>query len=87
MFLGNDIMFPYNMGRIELRKYFKVIKVVDGKIYTNLPVNWKETLKLWESDNNAYKNRVLIKYDYPELFAVIYNKRHAKFENKSFYQF
>ena len=47
---GNDIILPLNMGQIELRKFTPVIKFEDGKVKTNLPIDWPETLKLWRSE-------------------------------------
>ena len=87
MFLGNDINLPYLMGRLELRKYPKKIYLVNNKVKTNLPINWKETLDLWEQDKMARINKTLVRYEHPETFTVIYNKRHARFNNKSFYGF
>lgn len=73
------------MGSIELRKYDADIRFKDGRLVTNLPIDWDKTLKLWSEDEEAYKNKTLIKVEQKELFKVFYNKRRALFNNRSFY--
>lgn len=84
---GNDIILPNRLGTLELRKYNARIDIKDGKLKTNLPIDWDRTLKLWSEDEEAYKNRILIKMEEKEIFKVFYNKRTANYENKSFYTF
>lgn len=84
---GRDINLPHRMGSIELRKYDARITFNGGKVVTNLPIDWDRTLKLWSEDEEAYKERILIKMEEKELFKVFYNKRTANYENKSFYTF
>lgn len=84
---GRDIKLPYMMGRIELRKKESYIKFIDGKLCTNLPVNWQKTLKLWYEDTQARENKTLIKQEVPSVFRVFYNRSKAKYNNKTFYQF
>ena len=84
---GHDIKLPCRMGTIEVRKYDARISIKDGKIKTNLPIDWDRTLKLWSEDEEAYKERTLVKREEKETFKVFYNKRAANYENKSFMQF
>jgi hypothetical protein len=84
---GGDIVLPHRLGVIELRKYDARISFNGDKIVTNLPIDWDRTLKLWSEDENAYKERTLIKMEEKEIFKVFYNKRTANYENKSFMQF
>ena len=84
---GNDIKLPHRMGRIELRKYDVRVSFDGEKVKTNLPIDWDKTLKLWYEDEEAYKNRTLIKMEEKEIFKVYYNKSKADYTNKSFYQF
>lgn len=85
--IGEDIKLPHRMGTIELRKINTYINFKDGKLHTNLPIDWDRTLKLWCEDEKAYKNRTLIKIEEKEIFKVYYNKFKADYTNKSFYQF
>ena len=75
------------MGTIELRKISTYVNFKDGKLHSNLPIDWDRTLKLWCEDEEAYKSRTLIKMEEKEIFKVHYNKAKADYTNKSFYQF
>lgn len=84
---GEDIVLPHRLGTIELRKYDTRVSFCDGKLITNLPIDWDRTLKLWSEDEEAYNERTLVKMEEKEIFKVFYNKRTANYENKSFMQF
>ena len=84
---GGDIKLPHRMGTIELRKISTYVNFKDGKLHSNLPIDWDRTLKLWCEDEEAYKSRTLIKMEEKEIFKVHYNKAKADYTNKSFYQF
>ena len=85
--LGKDIKLPHRMGTIELRKIGTYIDFKDGKLRNNLPIDWDRTLKLWCEDEEAYKNKSIIKMEEKEIFKIYYNKSKADYTNKSFYQF
>ena len=84
---GRDIVLPQRLGSLELRKYDAVMKFSNGQIRTNLPIDWDRTLKLWEEDEEAYKERTLVKMEEKEIFKVFYNRSRANFNNKSFFEF
>ena len=83
---GNDIVFPNKMGRLEVRKFEPIIRFEDNKLTVRLPIDWDRTLKLWLEDEEAYKERTLVKMEEKEIFKVCYNKTRADFPNKGFYQ-
>ena len=84
---GHDVNLPCQMGRLEIRKYDAKITLQEGKIVTNLPIDWDRTLKLWSEDEEAYKERTLIKREEKEIFKVYYNRGKANYTNKSFFAF
>lgn len=84
---GNDIKLPHRMGRIELRKYDVRVSLDGEKVKTNLPIDWDKTLKLWYEDEEAYKEKTLVKVGEKEIFKVYYNKQLAKYNNQVFYEF
>lgn len=84
---GGDINLPERMGRIEVRKYDTHINLKDGKIITNLAIDWDKTLRLWYEDEEAYNNRTLVRCETAEKFKFIYNKGKAWYNNKTFYEF
>ena len=84
---GRDIVLPHRLGTIELRKYETKMLLNNGKLHTNLPIDWNRTLKLWAEDEEAYKEKMLVKVEEKEIFKVFYNKGKANYNNKSFYEF
>lgn len=84
---GKDIVLPHRLGKIELRKYPAKMYLQDGVLKTNLPIDWDTTLKLWSEDEEAYKERTLVKMEEKEIFKVFYNKGTANYNNKSFMEF
>ena len=59
--LGADIKLPYKMGILEIRKYNTYVRFINGELCTNRRINWDETLKLWCEDEEALKNKTLVK--------------------------
>lgn len=84
---GQDVILPHKLGRLEIRKFGARVELHNGVIKTNLPVDWDKTLKLWFEDEEAYKERTLIKMEEKEIFSIYYNRTKANYENKSFYTF
>ena len=84
---GEEITLPEKMGKLELRKKQTIIEFKEGKLKTNLPIDWNSTLKLWYEDEQSRKEKRLIRQETKEVFKVFYNKRRAEYPNKSFYQF
>lgn len=84
---GNDIKLPHRMGRLELRKYDARVTFDGENVKTNLPIDWDSTLKLWYEDEEAYKNKTLVKVEEKEIFKVYYNKQLADYNNQVFYEF
>lgn len=89
----NNLEFniPSRLGNISIRKDKRAIKIVDGKIINNAPVDWKKTLKLWEVDKEAKESKLLIKHSNMQtggyVFRIYYKKGSAKFKNKTLYSF
>ena len=87
LLMGNDVKLPKSMGTIEIRKYDRrVILGTDGKVHTNLPIDWDKTLKLWYEDGEAFKDKTLIRIDKSEIFKIYYNKELANYNNNSYYE-
>lgn len=87
---GKEILLPKKMGRIELRKSKTEVKVdANGNIINNLPVNWKETRKLWSENKNAEEKKIKIRFTNEHTdsytFKITFLKAKADFKNKSLY--
>lgn len=85
--IGNDIIFPYRMGRVYLIKFPTNIKIINNKIKTTMPIDWQETIKLWYDDNESYLNKKVVRRIEKEIFKIHYDKVKANYKNKYFYKF
>lgn len=84
---GEEIKLPEKMGKLELRKVNTSVKFVNGKLKTNLPIDWNSTVKLWYEDNQSYIEKRLIRQETKEVYRLYYNKYCADYPNKTFFQF
>lgn len=84
---GEEMVLPQRMGKIEIRRYEPGIRMIDGKpVPYSMAINWKETLKLWEIDEESRKNKVLVRYEDRVAYKLLYNKSYATYKNKMFYK-
>lgn len=88
---GYSYTLPERLGRIEIRKLKKQVTVSkDGKIINKLPINWKETKKLWKENAKAKEKKILIRYTNEHtngyVFKIVYLKYLANYKNKSIYK-
>ena len=60
---GKDVTFPNRMGRLEVRKYKSKLEIIDNKVVTNLPIDWKRTLELWWEDKEARNAKTMIRFE------------------------
>lgn len=84
---GEDIHFPKRMGFLELRKFKTKTEFIDGKLKTNLPIDWDATTKLWYEDEEARRRKQKVRIETPEIFRVFYKKTTANYNNKMYFQF
>lgn len=84
---GNDIQFPHGMGNLELRKIERGVKIVDGKLENTYPIAWDKTIRLWWEDEEARKNKTLVRNDTKYVYHIKYNKHDATYPNQCFYEF
>ena len=63
----------------------------NGKVINTNPVDWKATNHLWETNEKAKENKILIRHTNRHtggyVFSVYYNKKTAKYKNKKVYFF
>lgn len=90
-FKGAGYIFPCRIGKIELRKVKTEVKIGDdGKVINNLPVNWRETRKLWEENQAAKIKGTKIRYTNEHTdghtFRIFYIRSKANYKNKSMYK-
>lgn len=84
---GSCVHLPHKMGRLELSKTKRKVKIEDGKITTNLPVDWPKTLQYWYEDKEARENKTLLWCEWDYIFNINYYKYKESFINSVFYKF
>lgn len=84
---GKDVTFPSRMGKLELRKIQRGVSIVDGKLKNTYPIAWENTLRLWFEDEEARKNKTLLRHETEYMYYIKYNKYNANYENQCFYEF
>lgn len=84
---GNPVVFPHRMGKLELRKKKRAVSLIDNKLKIGYPVNWEATIRLWYEDEEAKKDKTLVRHEGKFTYRVLYDKYNANYENKSFYEF
>lgn len=84
---GHTVKFPCRMGKLELKKRPPVYKIKNGKVRTNQPVLWGKTLKLWMEDEEARKNKTVIKSTRDFIYTIDYRAYDSNYNNKTIYQF
>lgn len=83
---GKELIFPMQMGGLELRKYHIEPKLDEnGKLIYKAPINWAVTLQCWYEHEEAYKNKLLIKSETRDYYKLCYLRYRAKYKNKSYF--
>ena len=75
---GKDIVLPNRLGSITLVRKEKAVWFEDGKLLTNLKIDWKKTLEMWYEDKKAMDKKKFIRIDVPYILRVKYDRRKAK---------
>lgn len=84
---NHDINLPHRMGRLELRRKSAVVKFKDGKLLTNRPINWDETLRLWHSDEESRNKKIFVRQEVDQIYRIRLAKGSAMYVNKIYYKF
>ncbi len=78
---------PYGLGQIVFRKRKNKAFMTDKGLKSNSPVNWKETMELWEKDSHAHRNKIRVKYSNMHTGRYSFKIRcfGRKFKNKEYF--
>ena len=82
-----DLIFPANMGRLEISKIPITKRIVDGKLKTNAFIDWNKTLELWFEDEEAFNNKQLVRSTNNHSFKIHYNRNKGEYINKFYVEF
>ena len=82
-----EVKFPYKMGALIVRKTPRKVWFKNGKVRTNLIIDWNATLQLWYNDLEARKNKTLVRREAHDLFKIHYDKTKTDYQNAWVYDF
>jgi len=51
--MGSSVKLPNLMGTLEVRKRQTHVCIKDGKLVSNLPIDWDKTIELWATDEES----------------------------------
>lgn len=81
-----EFKMPYRIGTLFIRKQKPSVKIIDGKIRSSYPVDWNETLKLWDRDKEAKDKKIIVKnlnkHTNGYSFKIVYSRQLANYKNK-----
>lgn len=82
---------PFLRLKIGIRKSKPKIKFKDGVVVNGNPVDWVTTKKLWETDEEAKKNKTLVRFLNKHTFGYVFKihalKFAARFKDKALFRF
>lgn len=87
-----NFIMPHRMGELEIKKT-KPEPYIDeeGKLVNTLPIDWKATKDLWQSNSEAKANKKLVrhlnKHTQGYVARVCYNVAQATYSYKKVYKF
>jgi hypothetical protein len=89
---GETVILPVNMGKLLIMGYEKKVGIAeDGTLINKLPIDFKRTRELWDTNEDAREKRILIrhlnKHTDGKVYKFVYNKSKARYKNKSAYRF
>ncbi len=84
---GVEVKFPWGMGDLEIHRVKCGVSLVDGKVKNTYLVSWPETLRLWYEDEEARRDKSLVRQEQEFIYMISYTKRNATYPNQCYYQF
>ena len=74
-----------------IRKNKRGIKLVDNKVVNTHPIDWKTTTQLWETDEDARKKKLIIRFlnnhTSKYVFRILMLKGKGTYLNKKFFRY
>ncbi len=88
---GNSFVLPCKMGKMELIKSKRDVSIDEnGNLRNTMPVNWRETRRIWNENPGMKERNIKIRYTNEHtdgyMFKIIFKKSRANFKNKSIYR-
>lgn len=85
---SKEFILPHRTGFIGIVKIKRGVKMLpDNTVINSSPPDWKKTIELWNNDEEAKKNKILVRYKNTHtggyVYNIKYNRYNATFKNKS----
>lgn len=81
-----EVKLP-KLGTILLQKFNSFKEDKEGKIKYYSGINWKETLKLWEENEEYRKQKKYIVYTgNKDTYKIIYDSKNSTYHNKRYFR-
>lgn len=84
---GEIIELPYGAGEFVVTSYEPKAYLKDNKLKSNYRIDWNNTLKLWNNDEEAKKNKILLRILDKNIFSVRFFRNHCNYKNAEYIKF
>ncbi len=86
---AEDYILPHGIGTVSFRKRKNKTYVSKGNILTTAQPDWTKTLKLWEENSQAKRNKILVRYTNVHTGRYSFRVKlfARKFKNKEYFAF
>ena len=84
---GEIINLPFSCGKLILDCHSVKSRIENNKLIKPQTIDWKETLKLWNSDKEAFDNKLLIRRTVPYIYRVVMLKTKVHYKNIEYTKF
>ena len=81
------IELPSRIGVIYLKRKEVKPEIKNGKFRYVAPVHWGKTLQLWKEDEEAKRNKQIIKVDPGNVYSIKYTRRYVNRRKMKYYSF
>lgn len=66
--------FPMKLGRLYPYILTKKVWLENGKVKDNLSIDWATTTKLWYEDEEAFRDKIIVKNNKEKSYVLMYSK-------------
>jgi len=88
---GLEYRIPILHFLLTIRKDQRKPQIKNGKLYNNRPLDFKRTRELWAVDEEARKNKVLLRHNNNHtggfVFRIYFKKHESSNKNKKYFKF
>ena len=69
---GYIVRLPANMGEIGVVQQKPKVRFVDGVVKTGQMIDWGTTVKLWSEDEEARRDKTIVRYTADRTFRAVH---------------